>query len=220
MKKGLKQLGGMISYLFSKLLNSNPELNTAIAIKKGKVRLEKFFDTLAAMDQKIKEKKIRIDELKTLISVKWENALKASLLTKNKIDVTIALTNKKACDSELVVLESELTKDIDLTSKLKLQFATAKAKIEAEERKVTSLKARKEGLKIQKDLLGTGKDLMFPDSESNVFKLDDLEREVNAMEGKIESENNLASEFLGEDVTNIGMSDIGAEVDALMAAAE
>ena len=114
--KTLKKLAAMVGYLFSKLLNCNPELNTKIAIAKGKVSLEKFFDSLAEMNENIKTKNSRIDELKTDISIKWDKAIQAALLVKNKVDVTIALTNKKACDVELVILEQELKKDIEAVS--------------------------------------------------------------------------------------------------------
>lgn len=197
-----KKLIMMIVHLFTKTLEkhtSDPTLNTEIAIKQGKTDLKSFFSDLTEMEVEIKKNEKTIDELTKGIEeqVMLMNAAKK---VDNRDDVMIALKRKKSLEIELEIAKKAQIRDREICSQLKADYATAKDRIDTTERSLKSLKARKKGQEIRRKLLKSGKDLLFPDSDENMFSLEALEDDVNNTDIKMEVESNLVSELRGEDI--------------------
>lgn len=123
---------------------------------------------------------------------KYQNVAAAALRAGNENDAREALTLKQKAEQQANTIQTQLTSNNTLVTKLRDQLNTARLKVANAQSNITQLQARASAAKIRTDLARAS--TQFSSSQGGLAALDNLENAVNKQESEAEAYEELAIE--------------------------
>ena len=169
----------------------DPARDSKFAIEDSKAKVAEFTVKLAKLAAETHRLQRERDNTATEIA-KWQRIAEKAVGESQVDDARAALKNKADATKRESTLADEITRNEEVTAKMRDQLNSARAKIAQAESNRVRLVARLEGAKVRQELAKARTE--FNSDASPLAALDDLQRTVDGVESEAEAWEDIAGE--------------------------
>jgi phage shock protein A len=197
----------------------DPARDSKFAIEDSKAKVAEFTAKLAKLAAETHRLERERDNAATEIA-KWQRIAEKAAAENEVDDARTALKNKADAAKRETTLADEITRNEEVTAKMRDQLNAARAKIAQAESNRVRLVARLEGAKVRQELAKARTE--FNSDASPLAALDDLQRTVDTVESEADAWEDIAGDDAKEKDLEKKYEDapanaaIEAELEALM----